>query len=250
MKIFYFTSTGNCLEVAKALGGELLSIPKVLREGITSFEAEAIGIVCPCYALGIPPIVEEFFQKVELKSDYLFGIMTYGNFDAAGVEHLNKVAQKNRVKLSYTNSLLMVANYLNFFKMEKQIEKIPSKKITENLTAIVKDIHERKKYIKNVGLFKKALTSVAQTLSPIKSGNYDKSFIIEDNCNGCKVCEKVCPVNNIKVNVKPEFKQQCISCYACTHNCPQNAIRLKGERSKVRFRNQNVELSEIIDSNS
>jgi flavodoxin len=30
MKVFYFTATGNCLEVAKAIGGELLSIPKIL----------------------------------------------------------------------------------------------------------------------------------------------------------------------------------------------------------------------------
>ncbi len=28
MKILYFTATGNCLHVAKQLGGELLSIPQ------------------------------------------------------------------------------------------------------------------------------------------------------------------------------------------------------------------------------
>jgi hypothetical protein len=55
MKVFYFTATGNCLEVAKAFGGELLSIPQVLRQNKTSFEDEAIGIIFPCYALATPP---------------------------------------------------------------------------------------------------------------------------------------------------------------------------------------------------
>ena len=31
MKIFYFTATGNSLYVAKRFGGELYSIPKVLK---------------------------------------------------------------------------------------------------------------------------------------------------------------------------------------------------------------------------
>jgi flavodoxin len=29
MSIFYFTTTGNCLYIAKNIGGELLSIPQI-----------------------------------------------------------------------------------------------------------------------------------------------------------------------------------------------------------------------------
>lgn len=32
MKIFYFTGTGNSLYVAQQLGGELLSIPQVMKD--------------------------------------------------------------------------------------------------------------------------------------------------------------------------------------------------------------------------
>ena len=32
MKICYFTATGNCLYVAKQIGGELLSIPQLIIE--------------------------------------------------------------------------------------------------------------------------------------------------------------------------------------------------------------------------
>lgn len=49
MKVLYFTSTGNNLYIAKQLGGELLSIPKLLHEGRLEHEDEALGVVFPCY---------------------------------------------------------------------------------------------------------------------------------------------------------------------------------------------------------
>ena len=33
MKTLYFTATGNSLYIAKSIGGELLSIPKMIKEG-------------------------------------------------------------------------------------------------------------------------------------------------------------------------------------------------------------------------
>ena len=40
MKIFYFTATGNSLYVAKKVGGELYSIPQMIKEGKWEFEKE------------------------------------------------------------------------------------------------------------------------------------------------------------------------------------------------------------------
>ena len=72
MKIFYYTSTGNCLDVAKRIGGELYSIPQLLKENKLEFEDEAIGIICPTYMWSVPSIVLEFLNKAKLKTDYLF----------------------------------------------------------------------------------------------------------------------------------------------------------------------------------
>ena len=78
-----------------------------------------------------------------------------------------------------------------------------------------------------------------------------KQFEVEDSCIGCKTCSKVCPVGNITMeNNRPKYDTKCIGCFSCTNNCPVNAIRVKNERSKARFRNKNVSLKEIIDSNN
>lgn len=55
-------------------------------------------------------------------------------------------------------------------------------------------------------------------------------------------------INN--VDIKPVYKGNCEQCLACLNHCPQNAIRLKQEKSKARFINQNVKLKEIIEANN
>jgi len=52
------------------------------------------------------------------------------------------------------------------------------------------------------------------------------------------------------VKGKLEFKHNCDGCLACIHLCPVGAIKLKKEKGTVRFRNSNVEVKEIIESNS
>ena len=94
MKVFYFTATGNNLFVAKTLSEEIYSIPQILKEKKFSFEDEKIGIVFPCYYLGVPNIVVEFLEKVSLKAKYFFAIMTYGNISGNALYDFTRLAEK------------------------------------------------------------------------------------------------------------------------------------------------------------
>lgn len=47
MTICYFSATGNSLYVARRIGGELLSIPQLMRQDEITIEDDAIGVVCP-----------------------------------------------------------------------------------------------------------------------------------------------------------------------------------------------------------
>jgi len=72
MIIFYFTATGNSLDVAKELGGELISIPKVMRSDQRKFEADVIGFVFPVHYGKVPDIVYDFIQQMDLTTNYSF----------------------------------------------------------------------------------------------------------------------------------------------------------------------------------
>lgn len=65
-----------------------------------------------------------------------------------------------------------------------------------------------------------------------KTKNYsDKLCVDEDECVGCGKCEKLCPMNNIKiVDKKVVQNNQCTMCYRCINNCPKQAMTLLGKR--------------------
>lgn len=246
MKILYFTATGNNLFLAKKFGGEYESIPKMLKEDKLDIEDEKIGIIFPVFYSGVPAIVEEFLNKVKLKSNYIFAIASYGSFAWGTSSHLMEIAERNGIKISYYNEILMVDNYLPVFDMNKQIKKEPGKKIDENLHKIIKDIEEKRSCIKKSAAF---MTVIRSYQTKHYDYQFEKKFAVGNSCNGCKVCEKVCPVDNIKVDKKPDFNNNCQHCLACIHNCPQTAIHLKNEKNAARFRNKNITLSEIINAN-
>lgn len=53
-----------------------------------------------------------------------------------------------------------------------------------------------------------------------------KTLYSSYNCNSCRLCEKNCPVNAIKVIDNRMFwKYNCESCMRCLDICPQNAIQ-------------------------
>ena len=66
MTTLYFTSTGNCLMVAKRIGGRLLSVPQELHKETLQYEDDAIGLVFPVYGLAVPPM--EFLIAYRISS--------------------------------------------------------------------------------------------------------------------------------------------------------------------------------------
>lgn len=251
MTILYFTATGNCLYVAKKIGGNLYSIPQMVKNYKYSFEDDAIGFVFPDYGLCVPPYICEFLNKAQFKCSYLFAVITYGFFSGGAANHLISIADERNIRFSYVNKLKMVENYLPGFEMQKEKQKEKKKNIDGNLHEIISDINERKQWIYHDSLLDKFLTKNHQ-----KNYGYDigiggtKKYHIEAACKGCKVCEQVCPMDNITMDKgKPVFGERCCSCLACIQNCPEKAIRMDDEKSRERFRNPNIRLDEIITSN-
>ncbi len=250
MTIFYFTSTGNCLYVAKRIGGSLLSIPKLMKTKTFKFKDDVIGLIYPTYGFGMPNIVRQFLEQASWEAEYTFAIATYGNLTGAVLHNLERFAAAHGKKFDYMNTLLMVDNYLPNFKVEDQLAKLPEKKIEENLTQIIEDIRCKRTNRPSASFPQKLFTAVIQAGSKaFMNGKNAQSYIVNEHCTKCGVCMKICPSGNIEVTDRVIFHERCETCFGCVHLCPQKAIRLKNEKSTARFRNEHVSVKEIMDAN-
>lgn len=248
--IFYFTATGNSLYVAKQLDKSPISIPQV-KTG-TTFKDSTIGIVCPVYCGEIPQIVFRFIRNTKFETDYLFLILTYGMDATDSAEFTFHQCKKQGVLFDYIACIKMVDNYLPAFDMA--VERQMDKKIAEQLSVITADIGNRKKgFPSATDAGRKLHKQVAFMNKLHPSANNGSSLTITNKCIGCGLCEKVCPVGNIRIEngSAKRLNKKCEFCLACIQNCPNNAIALKRERNPgERYRNENITLEEIISANN
>ncbi|QOR35002.1 EFR1 family ferrodoxin [Clostridium sp. 'deep sea'] len=249
MKIFYFTATGNSLYVAKTFKANLYSIPSELNNSKLTYQDDKIGLIFPCYFGGVPRIVKEFLSKAKLTSDYVFVIITYGSSVMGTYNMLKQLALKNNIDIKYINKVKMVDNFIPLFKIEKELEKKDENKINDKIITIVRDVLRGKTKKPSSNFIVNFITKVVYSWFTKRQGSYDKHFYVTDNCNSCRVCEMVCPVNNIIVNRTVQFLHKCDYCLACTNLCPENAIRMRNEKSKMRYLNKHIKRAEIIRAN-
>ncbi len=79
----------------------------------------------------------------------------------------------------------------------------------------------------------------------------DKTYYINENCNSCGICSKVCPVNNIQMkDGKPIWLNNCENCLACYNWCPKKAIEGGVAQKGYYYRNSDIKVSEIINQSS
>jgi len=81
-----------------------------------------------------------------------------------------------------------------------------------------------------------------------RAAGLDTNFTADSNRNACGVCEKICPVGNIKLTDHlPGWEHHCEQCFACLHWCPQQAIQYgKRTTGRTRYHHPDIRMQELI----
>ena len=250
-KVFFFTATGNSLYAAKKFSQEPISIPQVMRGTERHFSGDSIGIVFPDYTAEPPKMVKEFLRQCTFDTPYLYMIITYGHDISDAPEFTARLAREEwGLHVDYIAPILTVDNFLPVFDINEELAIV--KQEDRQLEAALQDVQNRKKYIPEATEEGRELHRRVAKMQKIAGILPVNQLKVGKGCNGCGICQKVCPTQNITMtDGKAVHGKDCEFCLACANLCPQKAVRprMSDKNPNARYRNPNITLEEIIQSN-
>jgi len=256
--IYYFSGTGNSLHMAKCLKekldeSELIPLAGLVKQNSIKATSEKVGFIFPVYNYGIPNVVHNFVEKIDLSNTkYIFTLATAGGpGKQLIIQQMNELLKPKNKQLDAAFIIKIFSAYIITSydvlhpkeKRERRIKKAELKldEIAEMIRNNTQGRRTKRTILPNMrGSYKSNMEKIHAE---------DENYYSDDKCNGCGICEKLCPVDNIKlVNEKPEWQHKCEQCLRCLHYCPQEAIQY-GEHTldRERYNHPNIKLKEFLN---
>ena len=230
--IFYYSGTGNSKYVAKMLGDLLDDEVVSANEFIKGRKAAIVKsekpyvFVSPVYVSAPARIFEDFVHCGCFDgSKKAYFIMTCAGGMGACPAYTARLSE-NKFEFMGCAQVEMPQNYLVFFTTKEKDECdhiiAEAEPKVKELAALIAE----EKPFPDSGMKKWELISTEMIIAPYyKWFMTAKKFSVSDECIGCGLCAKSCPLNNIQiVDKKPVWGDNCTHCVACINRCPKHAI--------------------------
>ncbi len=238
--IFYFTGTGNtrwaAQQLAEATEEELRYIPDELKNTEIHYaleENERLGFCFPTHGWQPPRIVREFIRRATFsvhRSTYIYAFTTCGDNMGYAMRIFEKELQQKGLHTDARFAVVMPESnvcfsFLHLDTDEKARQKVETAR--QRMTHICQVVKERQQGIEEL-----VKGAIPFTYTYVIGGYYNKHLITDekfwvdkDACIQCGLCEKLCPVDDIKGTPPVWLRNgRCTNCLACYHHCPAHAI--------------------------
>lgn len=233
--VLYFSATGNtefiAKELAKRLDDECINIlDRVKKQDYSPLHSEKPYVICaPVYVCEMPRFMAKYLKKQTFtgSKDVYFAFTSGGYCGCSGAlaKHIfknKKMVYHGHAEFKMPRNYVVSDAYAMLDKKEVEERIIDSYKQIDKVSSDI--LAGNKLKARHIFLFE---TIITVPFNPVwcKYKLTAKDFYAKDNCIGCNKCEKLCPLNNIKIiDKKPVWENQCTHCMACIGNCPVNAI--------------------------
>jgi len=254
-QLFVYTGTGNSLWIARRLALELNEAALEFMQFPLSdlkVEADRVGIIFPVHIWGLPVRVIQFINHLQVNPEtYLFALAVNAGQPAATLLQLQRLMSARQGLLSAGYSMVLPSNYIPWggpgpTEKQQRLFKEAQGKVKAIAGSILRGERRR---VDRGPLWQNVLFSWIYQISFRSVHKLDKNFWVDDKCNRCGICSKVCPAQNIEmVNEKPVWLHRCEQCLACLQWCPQEAIQYGKKTVKyLRYHHPEVILKDMLE---
>lgn len=246
--IYYFSGTGNSLDVAKHIA-EQLGDTILISMGTSPYDhyyrsKKRVGFVFPVYYGGIPDCVHTFIKTVRMTENcYVFAVATGKGYCGNALKEVEQIFAKREEHLSYGGFIQTVDNNIVESRMDRHLEKTIASSYAL-LKEIVDDIEHQE--INHQGLIN-PLVSWRHRKKLDLAKHWDQRFVVGQECSHCGRCKSICPTGNIElVDGRPLFLHHCQACMACIQTCPMMALNYGTvTNGKDRYFHPNIQPEEL-----
>lgn len=238
--LYYFSGRGNSFHTARSLSERIegSSIISMAHAKEIDGSADIIGIITPVIDLGIPSFVRSFIKTMQAspKKPYVFAVVTAGGIPAGSLYQIKSLLARQGFTLS--------SGFLQIFGLEAALPEEWEKRMDVIASVVrLQTVLPLEKTAIKFWLLGSFGNRVARLIIP----GEDKKFNVSETCDGCGICAKVCPVQNIcLMDGKPVWQHHCTQCAACFGWCPKQAVGGTNLAAKTHYTNPNVTLQQIL----
>ncbi len=229
--IFVFSGTGNSYHAAKRIATsfetDMVDMAAAFRYKRFFYNAEGndVGFVFPVYFYGLPKIVEEFLEKLELRRPgHVYCLSTCAGESGRACEQLQEILG-SRAKVDAFYDVLMPENAVFYEDVpDKDEAKVINDEADSAIDRIIESIREKRKGDFRTLAGQSGFEESREAYEELRNTDL---FSYDENCIECRICEHVCPEQIIKVyHRKPVWDEpQCSLCMSCLNMCPKKAIQ-------------------------
>ena len=266
--LYYFSGTGNARRLTEVAAGRFeeagfkAKIKNIEENGLAEEHNDYAchGFIFPVHGFGIPRIMNKFMQALPPGTGKeAFTIVSIGNeeyrippSEGKCLGQGKNILERRGYRVVGGDAVAMPNNWIAALSAPTPeraalIIEAGEKAVREFIEKII----DGEFYMKKSHWLSKLLGITINPLFLLYGMQYMGSlFRLDDRCNSCEICARICPVENIEMaNGRPEWGKACESCFRCINLCPKESIQctvIGRTEKRRRYKEPHLKVKELM----